>query len=144
MPELLAELRTVRSADARCGALLEAVCANFDQVALGPDAAWGADHRAAAASADAAKHAARGGRGRAGAAAPPPVPDDAFVDYTYRRRRPDSENSDRDGDSATRVRADIETFAKRPSLGPGASPARGGGRKLDKGSGGEIVLEGLV
>jgi len=142
-PSLIDELGDVRADDARCHALLTAVCANFDAVALGDDAAWGADHRAAAATADAAKHAARGRR-RDGAAAPSPAaPDDAFADYTYRRRRPDAGDANAAG-AARLARADIETLAKRPALlGLGASPDRRA-KKLDKGSGGEIVLEGII
>ena len=67
------------------------------------------------------------------------MPDDAFVDYTYRRRRPESE----DGPEArARARELIEGLAKRPTLELGASPART--RKIDNGSGGEIMLEGMV
>ena len=59
----------------------------------------------------------------------------------YRRRRPSGAGPDRAAAAAS-ARASIETLAKRPSLGPGASPNRGeAAKKVDKGSGGEIVLE---
>ncbi|KAH8093668.1 serine/threonine kinase [Aureococcus anophagefferens] len=78
--------------------------------------------------AGAAPGAAARDRRHGGPAPAPGVPADAFVDYTYRRRRPSGA-----GLSAAAARAaSIETLAKRPSLGPGASPNRGeAAKKVD-------------
>jgi len=133
LPALLEELKDVSLADARAEPLLQAVTANFENVGLGEDARWGASSGGGQ----------RAARNRRGAPKRTPdvaaVPDDAFVDYTYRRRRPESE----DGPEArARARELIEGLAKRPTLELGASPART--RKIDNGSGGEIMLEGMV
>ena len=138
LPQLLDELKTARADDDRFPGLVAAVTANFDHVAVGAGARW----TSAAGGRAAPESAARRRDRRHGAPAPAPgVPADAFVDYTYRRRRPSGAGPERAAAAAS-ARASIETLAKRPSLGPGASPNRGeAAKKVDKGSGGEIVLE---
>ena len=60
---------------------------------------------------------------------PPSVPDDAFLDYTYRRRRAPGAD---DPAAVERARASLETLAKRPTLRE---------KPRSAGSVGEVVVE---
>ena len=103
---LLEELAVVRLDDARAEGLISAVTANFDGVAVGAAAAWGSSQSGPA-------RARRAPGSAAATPKPPSVPDDAFLDYTYRRRRAPSEN---DPAAHADALAAIETLAKRPTI----------------------------
>ena len=119
---LLEELSNVKLDDARCEGLVQAVTANFDGVAVGAAAAWGSSTTAPGA------RTRRAPGQPAQTPKPPSVPDDAFLDYTYRRRRAPGAD---DPAAVERARASLETLAKRPTL-------REKSRSV---SGGEVVVE---
>ena len=109
--------------DARCEGLVQAVTANFDGVAVGAAAAWGSSTTAPGA------RTRRAPGQPAQTPKPPSVPDDAFLDYTYRRRRAPGAD---DPAAVERARASLETLAKRPTLREKSRSA---------GSVGEVVVE---
>ncbi|KAJ8604775.1 hypothetical protein CTAYLR_001023 [Chrysophaeum taylorii] len=154
LPQLLEELKTVELDDNRFHPLISEVTLNFEQPRHGMDAALAASphhHQKHGPEDDAPDAPPSNPRA---AAAPPPTnyyntarppqkqrqpckqaPPDAFVDYTYRRRRPQSvPNTAR----RTELLSSFESFTKRPALNQKTAPTR---RSPGSSSGGYVVAD---
>lgn len=138
MPQLLEELKTISLEDGRFESLVAAVTLNFEQPVHGKAAAFEASphHQPACDDAIGGRQSGVTSRRAAEAVEPTPhrpgcdsrqrltksVPADAFVDYTYRRRRPHQTAAN--PARRTELLSSFESFSKRPALATNPAATR--------------------